>query len=270
MSSLTAVDVYYLSLALQTQWRYSATDAGVRLLPLIMVQIVVMIITSRLIPLLGYIKWIIVAGPCFIALGSGLLYSVHVNTPIGHVYGFQALVGVGIGMTLQNSMVSIQFDLREEPHLITMGTGAGTFIGFSGRILGLSLAGSVFENMIQVNIHKYVPGLPEQLVRALTSNSNALWTVVPEALRPAALEAYSQTVRVVFLIGVPGALLALVGALCMRNDKMPTKAEEAERMQKRRDEEAATAAAATEGVEKKGAEKKEVVMREGEKHGAEE
>jgi MFS family permease len=253
------IDVYYLSLALQTQWRFSATAAGVRLLPLIMVQIVVMIITSRLIPLLGYIKWIIVVGPCFIALGSGLLYSVHVNTSIAHVYGYQAIIGVGIGMTLQNTMVSIQFDLRDEPHLITMGTGVGTFVGFSGRIVGLSLAGSVFENMMQVNLHKYVPGLPEELVHAITSNANALWTAVPESLRPATLEAYSHTVRVVFIIGVPAAILAVIGALCMRNDKMPTKEEEAERMQKRLAAEEAAAAAARGEKKEKGENEAEAV-----------
>lgn len=211
-----------------------------------MVQIVVMMITARLIPIIRRIKWILVAGPCFIALGSGLLYWVHVGTPMSQVYGFQVIIGVGIGMTLQNTMVTIQFDLREQPHLITMGTGIGTFIGFAGRIVGISLAGSVFENMIQVNLHKYVPGLPEQLVHALTSNAAALWTVVPEQLRPAALEAYSQTVRLTFLIGVPMSILAVMGALIIRNDKMPTKAEEKARAEKRKEEEAAKAAAARE------------------------
>ncbi|BEJ13591.1 hypothetical protein CspHIS471_0307650 [Cutaneotrichosporon sp. HIS471] len=246
------IDVYYLSLALQTQWRFSATAAGVRLLPLIMVQIVVMIITSRLIPLLGYVKWIIVTGPALTALGSGLLYTVHVDTPVAHLYGFQAIIGAGIGMTLQNAMVSIQFDLRDEPSLITMGTGVGTFFGFAGRIIGLSLAGSVFENMIQVNLHKYVPNLPEELVHVMTSNANALWTIVPEPFRPKALEAYSHTMRVVFLIGVPGGILGLLGGLFMRNDKMPTKAEEAERMQKRREQEDAAADLAHHTHEKNG------------------
>ncbi|GMK56868.1 hypothetical protein CspeluHIS016_0307080 [Cutaneotrichosporon spelunceum] len=238
------IDVYYLSLALQTQWRFSATGAGVRLLPLIMVQIVVMIITARIIPKLGYIKWIIVTGPALTALGSGLLYTVHVGTPVSHVYGFQAIIGAGIGMSLQNAMVSIQFDLRELPHLITMGVGVGTFFGFGGRIVGLSLAGSVFENMIQVNLHKYVPDLPDELVKALTSNASALWTVVPEELRSQTLEAYSQTMRIVFIIGVPGGVLGFLGGLIMRNDKMPSKAEETERMQKRREEEEAAAALA--------------------------
>lgn len=213
-----------------------------------MVQIVVMMITARIIPLIGRIKWILVLGPCFIAIGSGLLYSVHVGTSMSAVYGYQAIIGVGIGMTLQNSMVSIQFDLREQPHLITMGTGIGTFIGFAGRIVGLSLAGSVFENMIQVNLHKYVPDLPEEVVHAMTSNAGALWTSVPEPLRPAALEAYSQTVRLTFLIGVPGSILAIVGGLIVRNDKLPTKAEETARAQKRKEEEEARTVKANEKV----------------------
>ncbi|KLT44397.1 MFS general substrate transporter [Cutaneotrichosporon oleaginosum] len=235
------IDVYYLSLALQTQWRFSATGAGVRLLPLILTQIVVMIITSRIIPLVGYIKWAIVAGPALIALGSGLLYTVDTHTPLSRLYGFQIIIGAGIGLALQNTMVSIQFDLRTEPSLIAMGMGAGTFLGFAGRIAGLSLAGSVFGNMIQANLRRYAPTLPPHLVRALTSDAGALWALPPE-MRPGALRAYAHTVRVVFLIGVPGSILALAGAVCVRNAKMPSKAEEAERMRKLRAAEDAAAA----------------------------
>lgn len=212
-----------------------------------MVQIVVMIVTSRIIPMIRRFKWILVAGPCFIAIGSGLLYSVDEHSPLSHVYGYMVLIGAGIGMTLQNSMVCIQFDLRAQPRLITMGTGIGTFIGFAGRIIGLSLAGSVFENMIKVNLHKYVPELPEEIVHAMSADATTLWTAVPEALRPATLHAYSQTVKLTFLIGVPGSILAVLGGLIVRNDKMPTKAEEAERVERMKAAEAAGGDASKEG-----------------------
>jgi hypothetical protein len=66
-------------------------------------------------------------------------------------------------------------------------------------------------------------------------------------------------VRVVFIIGVPAAILAVIGALCMRNDKMPTKEEEAERMQKRLAAEEAAAAAARGEKKEKGENEAEAV-----------
>jgi hypothetical protein len=121
------IEVYYLSIGLQAAYNLSATDAGIRLLPLILTQIIILIASSRLIPLVGRFKWVIVAGPCFIALGSGLLYSVKYGTPIQHIYGFQVLMGVGIGLAMQNSMLAVQFELKDAPQYIAAGTGLVTF-----------------------------------------------------------------------------------------------------------------------------------------------
>jgi hypothetical protein len=52
-------------------------------------------------------------------------------------------------------------------------------VGFAGRIIGISLAGSVFENMIQVNMKKYVPTLPEHLVQEVVNSATAIWDEIP-------------------------------------------------------------------------------------------
>ena len=67
------------------------------------------------------------------------------------------------------------------------------------------------------------------------------------------LRAYTETLRAVYIIGVPCAILAFIGALFIKNSKMQTKAEEEEAIRKAREEEAdegGAAATATEDVEK--------------------
>lgn len=54
-----------------------------------------------LIPKLRRYKWVIVAGPAFLALGSGLLFTIKYGTPLARIYGFEVIVGVGIGLSLQ-------------------------------------------------------------------------------------------------------------------------------------------------------------------------
>lgn len=102
------IEVYFLAIAFQAAYHTSATSAGVRLLPLILVQVFTLILSSRIIPKVGRFKWVIVAGPVFISIASGCLYTVKYGTPITHLYGFQVLLGVGIGMCMQNSMLAVQ------------------------------------------------------------------------------------------------------------------------------------------------------------------
>lgn len=235
--------VYYLSLAFQAVYNNSATIAGVKLLPLIMTQIVILIGSSRVIAKIGRFKYPIVAGPVFLLAGSGALYSVKYGTPENYLYGFEVLLGIGIGLAMQNSMLAVQFELKAEPWLIPAGTGISIFsksslftlradtdviVGFAGRIVGLSMAGSVFGNTIQTNIVKYAPDLPPQYAGSLINDASAVWTVIPEQYREVSLLAYTEALRNVYIVGVPCAILGLAGALAIKNSKMQSKAEEEE------------------------------------------
>lgn len=240
------LEVYYLSLAFQAIYNNSATQAGVKLLPFILVQIVILIASSRIIPLIGRFKYIIAAGPIFLAVGAGALYSVKYGTPENHVLGFEALLGVGIGLSLQNTMLAVQFELKKEPWLISAGTGIAVFcksktqsmfqgilvlmrsVGMAGRIIGLSMAGSVFGNTIQTNIAKYASDLPPQFANALINDASAVWSIIPEQYREGALMAYTEALRNVYIIGVPCAIIGFIGAMFIKNSKMQSKAEEEE------------------------------------------
>ena len=127
------LEVYYLSIAWQAVYHTSATDAGVKLLPLILVQIVTLMASSQVIPRIGRFKWFIFTGPIFIAAASGGLYSVKFGTPESYLYGFQVLMGIGIGLSMQNCMLAVQYELKEEPWLVSQGTGAAVFSELSSN-----------------------------------------------------------------------------------------------------------------------------------------
>ncbi|WWC86979.1 uncharacterized protein L201_001860 [Kwoniella dendrophila CBS 6074] len=218
--------VYYLSITYQAVYHTSATSAGVKLLPLILLQVASLIITSRIIPKIGRFKPVIVVGPILLSIASGLFYTIKPSTPQAHLYGFQVILGVGIGCCLQNVMISVQHELKREPWLISLGTGMVVFIGFAGRIVALSMGGSVFENMIQRHLKSMVPGITEPLVMAVVNDATAIWTYIPDEMRPAVLRAYTKTLSQVYIIGLPLSLLALIGALILKNDKIATKEEE--------------------------------------------
>ncbi|WWD00487.1 hypothetical protein V866_007402 [Kwoniella sp. B9012] len=218
--------VYYLSITYQAVYHTSATSAGVKLLPLILLQVAALIISSRIIPKIGRFKPVIICGPILLCIASGLFYTIKPTTPMANLYGYQVILGVGIGCCLQNVMVSVQHELRREPWLISLGTGLTVFVGFAGRIVALSMGGSVFENMIQRHLKSSVPGITDQIVMAVVNDATAVWTYVPDEMRPAVLQAYTKTLSQVYIIGLPLAVMALAGALILKNDKIATKEEE--------------------------------------------
>ena len=132
--------------------------------------------------------------------------------------------------------------VKSEPWLISAATGLAVFseshpparslwprsraVGFAGRILGLSLAGSVFQNMLKNNLHKYAPGASEDIVVAVVNSADAVWKYVPDDLRPSVLVAYTETLRLVYILGLPFAVLGLLSGLLMKNSKMQSKEEE--------------------------------------------
>ncbi|WWD22099.1 hypothetical protein CI109_106588 [Kwoniella shandongensis] len=237
------IQVYYLSLCYQAVYHTSATGAGVRLLPLILVQVFALIVSSRIIPRIGRFKPVIACGPVLLTISSGLFYTITYTTTEAHLYGYQAILGVGIGMCLQNVMIAVQHELRSEPWLISLGTGLVIFIGFAGRIFALSLGGSVFENMLQTNIKNTLPDIPEGILKAVVNDASAVWNSVPDTMRNQVLEAYTKTLAQTFMIGVPLGIIAFGGAMIMKNDKMLTKEEETAAINGAKDKAAAADAA---------------------------
>lgn len=62
--------------------------------------------------------------------------------------GYSVFVGIGIGLFLQNTMLAVQWTYAKSPKDISRATNVAVFLGFVGRILGTSLGGVVFANVV--------------------------------------------------------------------------------------------------------------------------
>ncbi|KAJ6521127.1 major facilitator superfamily domain-containing protein [Mycena capillaripes] len=163
---------YYIPIFYQAVRHHSATSSGIDLLPF-MLGVVVTVIST------GQILAFPPRRPCFLAVGSGLLYSLNTTSPAAHIIGFQILAGVGTGMGMQNSLLAIQVEFRDNPRLLGQATSMGSFAQFLGGTLGLGIAEPVFAS-----------------------------------------ELYAEALRIVFVLGVPVAGLALVAAIFIKNIKI--------------------------------------------------
>jgi MFS family permease len=118
---------YYIPIFYQAVKHHSATASGINLLPFMLGTVLSVIGAGQIVGRFGYYWPFLVVAPVFLAIGSGLLYSLNTTTSEAKIIGFQILAGIGVGMGMQNALVAIQVEFQDQPSLISQATSMGSF-----------------------------------------------------------------------------------------------------------------------------------------------
>lgn len=100
--------LYYLPIYFQAVFDVSASQSGVRNLPLILGVTIATILSGGLITVFGHFVPYIIAGSILSTIGCGLLYTLSTHSSSSQWIGYQALAGLGIGLALQIPVISAQ------------------------------------------------------------------------------------------------------------------------------------------------------------------
>ncbi|KAF7358423.1 Major facilitator transporter-like protein [Mycena venus] len=208
---------YYIPILYQAVRHRSATQSGIDLLPFMLSVVLTVIAAGQIIGKTGYLWPFLLVAPFFLAIGSALLYTLTASSSSAKIIGFQILVGIGTGMGMQNSLLAIQVEFRDTPHLIGQATSMATFAQFLGGTLGLGVAEPVFASELAKFLQKYAPATPAQIVK---ESPTAIYTELPVALIPGVVRSYTAALKIVFVLGVPVAGFALLSACLIQNVKI--------------------------------------------------
>ncbi|KAJ7453316.1 hypothetical protein B0H11DRAFT_1741413, partial [Mycena galericulata] len=207
----------YIPIFYQAVRHHSATKSGVDLLPFLLGVISTVISSGIIVGKVGYYWHFLVCAPIFLAVGSGLLYTLSTSTSSAKIVGFQILVGMGTGMGMQNAILAIQVEFKDKPKLLAQATSVASFAQFLGGTIGLGVAEPVFSSELGKYLLRYAPEAPAEIVR---ESPTAIYSELPAAMIPGVVQAYMQSLRVVFLLGVPVAGLALLASMVIQNIKI--------------------------------------------------
>ncbi|KAJ7253564.1 ABC transporter [Mycena rebaudengoi] len=205
---------YYIPIYYQAVKHRTATDSGIDLLPFMLGVVVTVISTGQIVGKFGYYWPFLVAAPMILAIGSGLLYTLDTSTSSAMIIGFQILAGVGTGMGMQNSLLAMQVEFNDNPKLIGQASSMASFAQFLGGTLGLGVAEPVFATELGKFLLKYAPNAPDRIVK---ESPTAIYTDLPPEMIAGVVRAYTESLRIVFVLGVPVAGLALICALFIKN-----------------------------------------------------
>ncbi|KAJ6600865.1 transporter [Mycena sp. CBHHK59/15] len=212
--SSASVYAIYIPIFYQAVKGHSATSSGIDLLPFMLGVVLTVIGAGQLVGRFGYYWPFLVCAPVFLAVGSGLLYTLSTFTSSAKIIGFQILAGIGTGMGMQNSLLAMQVEFKDAPRLLGQATSMATFGQFLGGTLGLGVAEPVFASELAKYLLQFAPDAPAAIVK---ESPTLIYTALPEAMIPGVVHAYTLALRVVFVLGVPVAGLALITTFFIKN-----------------------------------------------------
>ncbi|MFF4053429.1 MDR family MFS transporter [Streptomyces chartreusis] len=190
----------------------SPTMSGVMTIPLIAGLFVSSTVSGRIITRTGKWKAWLLAGGILMTAGLALLGMLRYDTPYLYIAAYMALVGLGVGMTLQNLVLCTQNQVS--PGDLGAASSTVTFFRSLGGAVGVSVLGSILSTRIGHHALATITQLSteDQITAAKASGSGQLpdLTVLPASVRTWLEGAYGHGIGDIFLYAAPVALIAFL------------------------------------------------------------
>ncbi|MCX5369487.1 MFS transporter [Streptomyces sp. NBC_00103] len=203
----------------------SPTMSGVMTIPMIGGLFVSSTVSGQFITKTGKWKAWLVSGGVLITAGLGLLGTIRYDTEYWKTAVFMALLGLGVGMMMQNLVLSTQNQV--EPKDLGSASSTVTFFRSLGGAMGVSALGAVMANRITDYAKDGITDLGPKYA-SLASGSSSSSSIpdmdkLPAPLRTVMESAYGHGIADVFLIASVLALLALLITLFIKEVPLRTK-----------------------------------------------
>ncbi len=206
----------FLSQYFQLARGNTPTESGLLTLPMVLGLFIASTVVGNIISRTGRWKMWMVIGSVLLATGLGLMGTLQYDTPYPLMSLFMALMGLGIGMTMQNLVLVTQNSLKASQ--LGAGSSTVTFFRSLGGTIGVAALGTVLGNRVgDLIIEKLQAlGIP---AGAIGNSGTAIPNIaaLPEPVRTAVESAYGEAVGFVFLIAAPLALVTIIAIAFLPN-----------------------------------------------------
>lgn len=204
--------IYYIPIWFQAVRGTSATGSGIRCLPLILSQILGIGVSGGLTTQFGYYTPFMFVSTVLMAIGSGLLTTLKIDSNTGTWVGYQLIFGIGSGAGFQQPTLAAQtvLDLKDVP----VGVAINMFIQIFGGTLFVSVAQNVLTTKLISNVATNLPQLtPQQIINAGATELKGLVNTTAEVRT--ILEDYNGALTHSFTIALALSCLTIFGAAAM-------------------------------------------------------
>jgi hypothetical protein len=200
--------IYFIPIWFQAVKGTTATESGIRTLPFLLANTIMVVVSGALVTKIGYYTPFIWAAVVFMSVGAGLLTTLDVNSGTGKWISYQIIYGMGGGLGFQQSVMAAQTVLGLND--ISIGTAIMLFVQLFGGAIFVSAGNNIFNTRLVSNLLKQVPDLDPQIV--ISAGATGLRKVVSAQDYTAVLLAYNDALIKAFQIGLILSCLSAIGA----------------------------------------------------------
>lgn len=203
--------LFYLPFYFQACKGTTAEGSGIRTIAYLVSITISSIVIGGAITSIGYYTPFMWFGSAVFCIGAGMLYTLKINSSPGIWIGYQVLAGFGAGAGVQVPFVAVQVVLNEKE--MPTGNAAVFFFNSLGGAVAISIAQNIFVNSLSKEIPKLAPGMNPQTV--IEAGATHVREVVPAALLPGVLDAYTKALTTAFVPAIAASAIAFFVSLAM-------------------------------------------------------
>ncbi|GII89028.1 MFS transporter [Sphaerisporangium siamense] len=209
----------FLSQYFQLARGETPTMAGVMTLPMILGLALSSTIAGQIITRTGRWKIFLVVGGLFLTAGFGLMATLRYDTDYWLLAVYMFCIGVGVGMTMQNLVLSVQNQVR--PEELGAASSVVAFFRTLGGAIGVSALGAVLGNRV---MHYMEEGLTKLGLKGHAAGDGTIpqLSKLPAPIRTVVESSYGHGVGDVFMYAAPFALVALIIILFIKEIPLRT------------------------------------------------
>jgi EmrB/QacA subfamily drug resistance transporter len=189
------------------------TEAGLLTLPMIAGNLTGSVISGLLISRTGKWKGYLIGGSILLIGGLGLAGTMDHTTELWQAGIFTAILGVGLGMLMQNLVLAVQNTVRASD--IGTASSSVAFFRSVGGAIGVSVLGAILSNRVS---ELATQGLVAAGIPVAGGSAGASMDLVdmPAPVREIMRAAYGDATAEVFLISAGVAVIALLSVLFIK------------------------------------------------------
>ena len=214
----------FLGQYLQISRGYSPTAAGLLTVPMVAGLLLSSTVSGILITRTGKWKRFLVSGSILVVGGFGMLATVDHATNMVALGAFLFVLGVGIGMTMQNLVLAVQNTVAATD--LGAASSAVAFFRSLGGTIGVSVLGAVLSSHVGDLITKGLTAVPGAAEAAAESGAGSVgladFNQAPPVLQALIRVSYGDATGRIFLISAVVAAVAVVAIVFIREIALKT------------------------------------------------
>jgi EmrB/QacA subfamily drug resistance transporter len=212
--------IVMLPLYMQVVKGYSATEAGLKLIPLMLGIVTTSIVSGKLISKHGHYKRFPIMGTAIMTLGILAMVRLDIDTPFWELSIYAIMVGAGLGLSMQTIVIALQnsVDFKD----MGVATSSNTFFRSLGSVFGTALFGTILTS--RLGHYLLESGFAPEQAELIQNNTAAIGALSAEG-QVTALNAFVDSFHMVFLVAAPVVAIGFIVALFLRETPLRTNAD---------------------------------------------